>query len=344
MHVGLDYHSDSIQVCVLDDGGVQILNRSVENDVQAIIEVIRPLGAPTTVAIESCSGAVELAHQVNEIAGWTVRMAHPGFVRRMKMNPDKTDYADARILADLSRVGYIPGVWLPSRETRELRTIVRRRQHAVGQQKAAKQRIRGLLRDRRIVAPKWAGNAWTKPWMTWLENTETLSCVDRWNIEGMLEDLQYAAGRIKKIETYLERLTANDDIVAFLRSQPNIGPVTAWVIRAEIVTATRFRTGKQMSRFCGLTPRNNSSGSHVSDSGLIRAGNSMLKSVVIQAAKRLCRYEPEWCNLANRLEKREKHKNVITAAIANRWIRRLYHRMMKFETERREQKMPVNAA
>jgi hypothetical protein len=54
-------------------------------------------------------------------AGWSVSLAHPGFVARMKQNPDKTGHSDARLLADLLRVGYLPKVWLAPAELRELR-------------------------------------------------------------------------------------------------------------------------------------------------------------------------------------------------------------------------------
>ena len=43
-------------------------------------------------------------------AGWSLDLARPGFVKRMKQNPDKSDYTDAQMLADLVRVGYLPRV------------------------------------------------------------------------------------------------------------------------------------------------------------------------------------------------------------------------------------------
>jgi hypothetical protein len=41
-----------------------------------------------------------------------VQLANPGYVNRMKRSPDKTDFGDAQMLADLSRVNYLPKVWL----------------------------------------------------------------------------------------------------------------------------------------------------------------------------------------------------------------------------------------
>lgn len=90
-----------------------------------------------------------------------------GFVSRMKQNPDKTDFSDSWLLADLVRVGYLPKVWLAPEELRRLRRLVRYRQQLVDQRRDVKLRIRALLRDNRIGAPKEC-NAWTKRWLKWL--------------------------------------------------------------------------------------------------------------------------------------------------------------------------------
>ena len=159
---GLDYHQGSIQVCVLDRQGHSLTNRRCRSDLAEAVEVIRACGEVRSIAIESCCGAAEFADQLRQVTGWEVRLAHPGYVNRMKHNPDKSDHSDARLLADLGRVGYIPEVWLPPRAIRELRTLVRRRQAAVDRRKATKLRILSLLRARRIKRPDGVGRPWTR--------------------------------------------------------------------------------------------------------------------------------------------------------------------------------------
>ena len=63
-----------------------------------------------------------------------------------------------------------------------------------------------------------------------------------------------------------------------------IGLTTAWALRAEIGRFDRFKSGKQLSRYCGLSPRNASSGNRQADAGLIKAGNELLRAVIIEAA------------------------------------------------------------
>lgn len=104
-------------------------------------------------------------------------------------------------------------------------------------------------------------------------------------------------------------------------------PVTAWTLRAVIGRFDRFKNGKQLSRYCDLTPKNASSGERVADAGLVRAGDPTLKTVLIQVAHRLVRCAGEWNSLYLGLRERGKPACVAIAAVANRWTRRLWHEL-----------------
>jgi transposase len=323
--VGLDYHEKGVQVCVLEADGRQLANRSCVNDWRALAECVRPFGTDVRAAVESCSGAANLAEELVQRAGWSVALAHAGYVARMKQNPDKTDYQDARLVADLERVGYLPRVWLAPLTIRELRALVHYRQQLVQQRKNTKLRLRSLLREQRCWPP--AGiRAWSRAWWSWLTQA-SLTEQARWLVSKHRETLTRLDGQVREVEQRLERVTAKDPEVGRLREQKGIGPVTAWTLRAEIGRFDRFRTGKQLSRFCGVSPRNASSGQRQADAGLIKAANPALRAVVVEAAHRLIRYEPRWRSLAIRLRQAGKPGSVVAAAVANRWVRWLHHQM-----------------
>lgn len=325
--VGLDYHQKAVQVCVLDRAGRSLANRAVANDCGELARCVARHGRRVQAAIESCTGAADLAEQLVRRAGWSVDLAHPGFVKRMKQNPDKSDFSDARMLADLERVGYLPRVWLAPEPIRELRRLVRFRQQWVDQQRQCKQRILALLRDHRI---RYSGRRWTRAFAQWLQQllaTEQLGTHSVWILGEHRQDLQAAQVRIKEVEQRLQEVTRGDRIVQTLLKYPGVGPVTAWLLRAEIGCFDRFRSGKQLSRYCGLSPRNASSGERQADAGLIKAGNRLLRATLIQVAHGLMRRDPRWVALAQRGLGAGKPKNVVVAAVCNRWLRGLYHEM-----------------
>lgn len=324
--VGLDYHDSSVRVCVLDTDGSQLANGDRANNWKEIAKFAERFGRPVRAAIESCCGAADLAEELVSCAGWSVDLAHPGYVQRMKQNPDKTDCQDAELVADLERVGYLPRVWLAPQYIRELRHVVRYRLQLTKQRRATKLRLRALLREQRCHAPEGL-NAWTKAWVHWVRQEAELSEQGRWLARQHLAELARLATAIRVVQKRLEQMTVNDVEVQRLQQQPGIGPVTAWMIRAEIGHFDRFRTGKQLARFCGLSPRNASSGQRQADAGLIRAANPALRTVLIEAAHRLIQYDRYWQKFASQLRARGKPGSVVAAAVANRWMRRLYYEM-----------------
>src|SRR5512132_1789739 len=112
LYVGLDYHQDSIQVCVLDQQGKVLLNRAAGNDWKQVQGLVSPLGTVQGAGIEACCGAADFAQELVEQAGWPISLAHPAYVAKIRNAPDKSDFSDSRLLADLTRVGYLPRVWL----------------------------------------------------------------------------------------------------------------------------------------------------------------------------------------------------------------------------------------
>jgi transposase len=275
-------------------------------------------------AIEACCGSADLAEEL--ITKWQlkVQLAHPGYVNRMKQSPDKTDFGDAQLLADLARVDYLPQVWLAPRSIRQLRRVVRHRRQLVNRRKDTKLRIRGLLRENRLKCPD--ASAWTKAWYAWLAETP-LSESDRWLVNDHLEELVWLSGRIAAAEARIQVLVKDDPMVARLMQEPGVGLITAATFRAEVGRVNRFRSGKQLSRFCAVTPRNASSGARQADAGLIRAGNPDLRTVLIELAHRLIRYADPWASRAQKMLQRGKPKNVVVAAIANRWVRWMYYEL-----------------
>jgi transposase len=309
----------------MDGHGRVVTNRSCVNDWRELAALVGRYGEAVRAGIEACTGAANLAEELSERAGWSVDQAHPGYVSRMKQNPDKTDYTDAQMLADLVRVGYLPRVWTAPREVRELRVLVRYRHQLAKARRNAKLRICAILREQR--AGHGPGRRWTRVWLEWLRGEASLSEQSRWVVEEHLAELEDLETRLRRVEDRLEAQTHDDAMVQRLLLDKGVGPVTAWTIRAMVGRFDRFRTGKQLSRFCGVTPCNASSGQRQADAGLIRAGDPELRTVIIEAAHRLMRYDRRWQTLAAKLRAAGKKTSVIAAAVANRWIRWLFHQM-----------------
>jgi len=325
--VGLDYSDQVVEVAVLDSQGKVLSNRPLANDGAELDRFVRQFGSSIRAGIECGTGAANLTEELSERFNWSIDMAHSGVVKHMKQNPDKTDFQDARVLGDLVRVGYLPRVWLPPESIRELRRLVRYREELVAQRRQAKQRLRAIVRDARQKPACATTRAWTKAWWVWLEQVAQFGPQSRWVLSQLKGEIERKTADIATVEKRLTEVTGEDVVVNKLLQQRGIGPVTAWTLRAEIGNFERFNNGKQLARYCGVSPCNASSGQRKADAGLIKAASGSLRTVLIETAHRLARLEPRWVEFKAQKKKEGKAGSLIAGAIANRWVRKLYYVM-----------------
>jgi transposase len=323
LFVGIDYHQHTIQVCVMDQNRSILVNQAVANNAEVVFSLVAPFGSTIHAAIEACTGAANFAEELRKL-GWNIELAHPGYVARMKQTPDKSDWTDAKLLADITRAGYVPKVWLAPADIRKLRDLVRYRAGLVKQRTQAKLRLRALMRQHRLTCPH---GPWTIKGKGWLLQEQNVGSHLLFLFQNHFEDIDYFDKKIFQVENRMVAYMQNDDMVKRLLQQKGIGLITALTLRALIGDFTRFRTGKQLSHFCSVTPCNNSTGGKTTTSGLIRCGDDLLRQVILETAHRLIRYDGHWKRFAEHLRAERKKPCVIAAAVANRWTRRRLYQM-----------------
>jgi transposase len=74
-----------------------------------------------------------------------VHLAHPALAKPFAKKHVKTDKVDSEVLAQLLRMNYLPESYVPRKETRDLRTMVRHRASLVRLRTSIKNRIHALL-------------------------------------------------------------------------------------------------------------------------------------------------------------------------------------------------------
>jgi transposase len=151
-------------------------------------------------------------------------------------------------------------------------------------------------------------------------------------LQDHYDTICYVDSEINVVTEKMQPATADDPVVKHLLCQFGVGIVTAGTMRAIIGHFERFRTGKQLAHFCAVCPRNDSSAGKTTTGGLIKAGDDLLRQVLVETAHRLMRFDPYWRSMADRLRANGKKTCVIVAAVANRWIRRLFHQMVEFKS------------
>ena len=153
--LGCDVHRDYTTVSVVDEAGDVLETRNVLNNIGGIEILLQRYPEEVfSVVLEAGLnwGVVYDLFESFECVERVV-LAHPPKVKAIASAKIKTDKIDAQILGQLLRVGLIPEMWLPRKEVRVLKDVVRFRAFVVKINTMIKNRIHDLLRKAHIAPP-----------------------------------------------------------------------------------------------------------------------------------------------------------------------------------------------
>ena len=85
------------------------------------------------------------AYEYLDERGIEVHLAHPVYLKPFAKKHVKTDKVDARVLAQLLRMDYLPESYVPGKEIRDLRVMIRHHVSLVRLRTSIKNRVHALL-------------------------------------------------------------------------------------------------------------------------------------------------------------------------------------------------------
>jgi len=153
---------------------------------------------------------------------------------------------------------------------------------------------------------------------------------------SLLRQLSGIEAELKNLDQHVEALAAEPrhrPIVEELTRVDGVGVITAMVYRIEIGYGGRFRRGRQVGKFVGLTPKSHESGQATDRKGHIsRQGPPRLRKMLCQAAWVHIQRDAEAQRMFQRLvERNPKKKKIAIVAIMRHLAIRLWHRMREAE-------------
>jgi transposase len=247
---------------------------------------------PTVVLIEACL-----------LAGWVHDLCAELGIRCLVANTAseawkfkhlkrKTDRDDAQRLAQLYLLDQLPTVTLPPTTVRQWRSLIACRQTLVGRRVAVQNRIRALFVAQGLPAPRGA-KAWAAAGLAgWARPLGDCAADELWRglLELSLTEYRQLCELIDQTETRLDALGKRHADVALLETVPGLGPRTAETVAAYLHDAPRFQTGKQVSAYSGLVPRQHQSGEMDRRGRITKRGPALLRKMLVECAWCMIRY------------------------------------------------------
>lgn len=258
---------------------------------------------------------------------------------RWKNVKRKTDRDDALKLAQLSAMNQLPTVHMPRREVRAWRSLIAYRRSLVDRRTAIRNNVRAILQREAIEHPR-GKKGWSLKAQATLENLASFDADELWRFELGVELRLHAAleAQIAMVEKKLLAIASRDDRVKRLKSAPCVGDRVAETIVAVIDDPHRFRRGREVGCYIGLTPRKFQSGAMDRDGGISGEGHALLRSLLVEVSwLGVGRWKVPWMvNLFERICRGSKHRRKIAiVAVARHLLIRCWA-MLRDESAWRE--------
>jgi len=321
-YAGFDIHQKFIYATILDEKS-QIVQQgkflTSEIDLDNFLGFLPP--KQVKVVMESC-GIWEDFYDVLESKGYDVCLANPQGVKAIASAKIKNDKVDSEVLAKLLKADLIPKSYIPPKEIRELRYLVRHRKILIKHRTKVKNNIHQILRMKNIK--HGFRSVFTQKGIKYLNSLKH----DR--INCFLKIMDTLNLEIKKLDEKLKENKTSSKEIHLLSTMPGIGRYAAQVIQSEIGDVKRFPSPKKLCNYAGIVPSQNQSADKDYKGRITKMGSRNLRWILVQGAQvAVC--------LSNKLQKhyyklaKKKSRSKAIIAVARKMLTIQWHMLTKKE-------------
>lgn len=270
------------------------------------------------VVMESCGSAHYWGRWL-QARGFNPVLLPPRHVRAF-VRGNKTDAADAYALALAWRVGDLHPVPIKSQTQQVIQLQHRMRDRQMAERIRVTNQIRAMLREFGVAVAQ-SDAALRKAVIAQLEPEAALPVTLQAMLAELLEEWRDLQARIKRSNHELERLYRASEPCRRLGEIPGIGVITATALIAAIPDIHRFKRGRSLAAWLGLTPAEHSSGDARRLGTITKRGNTHLRTLLIHGGRAAARQAHNYSDATSRwmqqLEARRGH-NIAVVALANK--------------------------
>lgn len=320
---GIDLHSNNAVVVVMDEEDRVVAHKRLPNELAKIVGFLDPWRDElAAVVVESTYNWYWLVDGLHE-AGFVVKLANTGAIKKYDGLKHSGDQADARHLAHLLRLGILPTGTILAPTQRAIRDLARKRMQLV------RSRTSHILAVQNIVA-RQRGGAISSNQVKRLKADSAdqmgLPADVALAIKSNLAVIVTLSDQIEQLEKRLQQSMQERPEHALLTSVPGIGRILATVIVLETGPIERFAAVGNYASYARCVDSQHISNGKKKGEGNVKNGNKYLVWAFVEAANFALRFNAQ----AKRFYERKKAKTnsiVATKALAHKLARACYHIM-----------------
>jgi len=306
---------------MMNDSG-RVLDKSIlyHENKEEMRNYFSSIEKPATVAMEATRSWYWL-YELLEEEGINVKLAHPLKTKLIGEAKIKTDSIDAHVLAQLERTGFLPESYIPPKEVREQRELLRYRILLVSTKTRIKNRVHDIIDKLGIVHP-YTGLLGSKG-ISFLKNL-SLPPTYQEELNRCIEIIDFLNSKIKEVELEIKKILKEDERAELLMTIPGVGNLTAFLLLSEIGEIERFNSSKKLCCYCGIVSGTHQTGGKEYHTSITKQGNKYIRWVLVEAAQIAIRKDPALYAFYEKL-KRTKGNGVAIVAVARKLLVAIYH-------------------
>ncbi len=283
--IGVDFHKRTSTFQVLNEQGKAVKRCKLENNTQNLRKFIESIAGPKCLAMEATRSWGLLYETTSDLVD-NFCLGHPKKMVALTTAEIKNDNNDAMMIAQLAHMGLLPKAHISSLPIRELRSSLRLRGFLVNQRRGIRNQIQGLI-DRNVWPtdrPASFKSPFCKKGLLWLSSLK-LSEKERFVLNESLSIFRELNDNIDAIDEFLQTQSTDLPGLKYLRSVPGFksGGINAYRALIEISDIARFHNSRGLLFYCGLIPREHSSGDKQRKGRLVKNANLNLRTVLIES-------------------------------------------------------------
>lgn len=316
-YIGLDIHKKVIAYCIKAIDGRLVGEGMIEASRRAVDEWVNGLPGPWIGAMEATIFTGWIYDHLVQYAV-ELKVAHPEMLKAITAAKKKNDRADAERIADLLRVNLLPECYMLPTEIRELRRVLRYRNHIVRTAVKMQNKMTGLLLE--VGAEYNKARLQGKGYFTrLLETVEEIPPSVRELLKLSRAGFEMFQAIQKQLVKALRTNSLIQDRVRRLMTIRGVGEVTAltWVL--EIGEPSRFDSIRQAISYCGLCSAQRESAGKEQRGPISKKRNKHLQTMLIEAAKIAPHWNPKLAAI-HQQELKKGNRNRATLAVARRLV------------------------
>lgn len=293
-YVGLDVSVKTTSVCIVDEAGKIVKERSLATEPEAIAAWLGKTGLTFE----------RVGHEAGPMSSWLheelIKLGLPmvcvearNMQAALAAMRNKTDCNDARGIAQMMRTGWFRVVHIKNMASQELRLLLVARRALIDRRRDIENVIRGTLKVFGIRVGQTTRLNFSRRVLELVEGRAAIVEV----IGPLLTVRDTLMDQMQVLHRKLMRLVRTDKVCRQLMTVPGVGVVVAASFKAGVDAPERFRRSRNVGAHFGLTSRRYASGEMDRMGRISKCGDELVRTSLYEAANVLLTRVKRWSTL-----------------------------------------------